>query len=85
MGPRNRKEKRSTRAAADESSGSTTVDTTIQTKCLDCVICYTDIDITNRESYMLAPCGHIFHRECLEQWMEVKMECPICRMELPPL
>mmetsp|Transcript_6868 Transcript_6868/g.14993 ORF Transcript_6868/g.14993 Transcript_6868/m.14993 type:complete len:1215 (+) Transcript_6868:309-3953(+) len=50
---------------------------------LDCVICYNDIDATKRTGYMIAPCNHIFHRDCLMQWMEVKMECPICRKELP--
>jgi len=52
---------------------------------LDCVICYNPIDIQNRRGYMLAPCDHIFHRDCLMQWMDVKMECPICRTELPAL
>lgn len=51
----------------------------------DCVICYTDIDIRNRNGYMLAPCDHLFHKDCLVQWMEVKMECPICRKDLPAL
>lgn len=52
---------------------------------LDCSICYDDIDVHDRSGYMLAPCNHIFHRHCLLQWMDVKMECPICRIELPPL
>lgn len=52
---------------------------------LDCVICYNEIDINDRQGYMLAPCDHIFHRQCLEQWMEVKMECPICRKDLPAI
>jgi len=52
---------------------------------LDCSICYDGIDIRDRERYMLAPCDHIFHRDCLVQWMDVKMECPICRTELPAL
>jgi hypothetical protein len=52
---------------------------------LDCVICYNGIDVHNRKGYMLAPCNHVFHRECLVQWMDVKMECPICRTELPSL
>ena len=52
---------------------------------LDCVICYNSIDVQNRRGYMLAPCDHIFHRDCLVQWMDVKMECPICRTELPTL
>jgi transmembrane E3 ubiquitin-protein ligase len=41
----------------------------------DCVICYNEIDIQNRTGYMLAPCEHLFHKDCLVQWMEVKMEC----------
>ena len=52
---------------------------------LDCVICCSGIDVRNRRDYMLAPCDHIFHRQCLVQWMDVKMECPICRTELPSL
>ena len=52
---------------------------------LDCCICYDSIDIRNRAAYMLAPCDHLFHRNCLMQWMDVKMECPICRSDLPSL
>jgi hypothetical protein len=52
---------------------------------LDCSICYDGIDVRKRPDYMLAPCNHLFHRECLSQWMDVKMECPICRTELPAL
>lgn len=51
----------------------------------DCVICYNKINSENRKGYMLAPCEHIFHKDCLVQWMEVKMECPICRTRLPEL
>lgn len=50
---------------------------------LDCVICCNSINHHNRKGYMLAPCDHIFHKDCLIQWMDVKMECPICRTELP--
>ena len=52
---------------------------------LECSICYEGIDIQRRSEYMLAPCNHLFHRECLVQWMDVKMECPICRTNLPVL
>ncbi|KAI8814364.1 hypothetical protein BJ742DRAFT_787266 [Cladochytrium replicatum] len=38
-----------------------------------------------RLNYMVTPCHHIFHTDCLERWMEVKLECPICRTELPPI
>ena len=29
--------------------------------------------------YMLTPCKHIFHSECLENWLEQKKECPNCK------
>ncbi|KAL7552113.1 hypothetical protein ACHAWF_015322 [Thalassiosira exigua] len=46
---------------------------TSDTPTLDCVICYNEIDVNDRKNYMLAPCDHIFHRHCLEQWMDVKV------------
>ncbi|RLN15370.1 hypothetical protein BBJ28_00007894 [Nothophytophthora sp. Chile5] len=49
---------------------------------VDCVICMVEIDVDARD-YMIAPCDHIFHRECLQGWMQVKMECPTCRCVLP--
>ena len=65
-------------ARASETTEST--ETTI-----DCSICYDPINVRDRHGYMLGPCDHLFHRDCLVQWMDVKMECPICRTELPPL
>jgi hypothetical protein len=51
---------------------------------LECVICYDAVEVTMRD-YMLAPCEHIFHKDCLMKWMDVKMECPVCRGPLPEL
>ena len=34
------------------------------------------------KSYMYTPCNHVFHTECLEQWLEYKKECPSCRKSL---
>jgi hypothetical protein len=36
-------------------------------------------------SYMVTPCRHIFHTECLEGWMDYRLQCPICRDNLVPL
>eukprot|EP00804_Cyclotella_cryptica_P025963 CCRYP_002790-RA/>CCRYP_002790-RA protein AED:0.01 eAED:0.01 QI:255/1/1/1/0.66/0.5/4/203/1156 len=71
----------------EESNNGTTMMSTdaSDAQTLDCVICYNEIDVNDRSGYMLAPCLHIFHSTCLEQWMEVKMECPICRCNLPAL
>ncbi|XWW96793.1 hypothetical protein V2A60_004773 [Cordyceps javanica] len=38
-----------------------------------------------RRMYMVTPCRHIFHTPCLESWMKFRLQCPICREDLPPL
>ena len=49
---------------------------------VECVICMTLIEDTHA-GCMITPCDHIFHRDCLQQWMDVKMECPSCRASIP--
>jgi len=56
----------------------------------DCVICMGDLAEDDRRTNegmqrIVTPCDHRFHRQCLEQWMDIKMECPTCRAELPPI
>ncbi|MCJ1461926.1 hypothetical protein MMC07_000526 [Pseudocyphellaria aurata] len=41
--------------------------------------------IFSRRAYMVTPCRHIFHTPCLEGWMRYRLQCPICRDNLPPL
>lgn len=36
-------------------------------------------------NYMVTPCRHIFHAECLENWMDLRLVCPVCRETLPPI
>jgi hypothetical protein len=40
-----------------------------------------DLNI-NKKPYMITPCKHIFHSECLEAWLKMKKECPSCRQEI---
>lgn len=54
------------------------------TASIECVICYNPIEFSAGEDYMLTPCDHLFHGECLTRWTEVKLECPVCRCPLPP-
>ena len=49
----------------------------------ECVICYNDIALS-KGRYMVTPCEHLFHTECLKQWLEIKLECPVCRHALEP-
>ncbi len=39
-----------------------------------CVICFGIIvDVNNRNASVISPCNHIFHRDCVERWIEVKV------------
>ncbi|KAG5188182.1 hypothetical protein JKP88DRAFT_206755 [Tribonema minus] len=49
----------------------------------ECAICYNVVDPSLR-THMVTPCDHCFHTECLQQWINIKMECPTCRSTLPP-
>jgi len=50
----------------------------------ECVICMTTIEADDGE-IMVTPCNHNFHGPCLQQWMDIKLECPTCRAMLPDL
>lgn len=68
-------------------------------KVFDCAICMNEIDVPviskekdgsattwlEQRNYMVTPCRHIFHSECLEGWMNLRLVCPVCRETLPPL
>ncbi|ODQ81559.1 hypothetical protein BABINDRAFT_159833 [Babjeviella inositovora NRRL Y-12698] len=63
----------------------------------DCAVCMSEVvvpiksdrnpDVGNiaRTKYMVTPCRHVFHTDCLEGWMKYKLQCPVCRNGLPPL
>lgn len=66
----------------------------------ECAICMAMVDLpihkhdkpkskltsnSNNKEYMITPCFHIFHTECLEDWMKYKLQCPVCRNGLPPV
>ncbi|PSS12945.1 hypothetical protein M430DRAFT_36156 [Amorphotheca resinae ATCC 22711] len=43
------------------------------------------VGMLGRRLYMVTPCRHVFHSACLEGWMRFRLQCPICRENLPPL
>lgn len=70
-------------------------DGVINCECL-CPICMNSLTLTIvkdpqsapsnlQKDYMVTPCYHIFHDECLELWMKYKLQCPVCRQVLPPI
>lgn len=46
---------------------------------------YNDDNPAITKTYMITPCNHIYHPECLTYWMNNKLVCPVCRSNLPPL
>ena len=41
---------------------------------LNCVICMSIIvNVDNHAECVISPCNHIFHRDCLNRWMEEKV------------
>ena len=45
-----------------------------------CVICQDDFKEDNKRAKLF--CGHKFHTCCIKEWMNHKMTCPLCNMEL---
>lgn len=42
------------------------------------------VRLIKRKKYMITPCFHVFHTNCLESWMMYKLQCPNCRSSIPP-
>ena len=45
-----------------------------------CPICSEDYSLG--EELLELPCNHVFHRNCVIPWLEMKKTCPICRCKL---
>ncbi|XP_073139556.1 uncharacterized protein [Henckelia pumila] len=48
---------------------------------ISCAICIEDLDQV--EEVTKLPCLHLFHRECIVQWLKRSHFCPICRFNMP--
>ncbi|EQC30194.1 hypothetical protein SDRG_12046 [Saprolegnia diclina VS20] len=48
----------------------------------DCTICldaFEHADLAVAGAILKLPCGHCFHRDCLHDWCNRAMTCPVCR------
>ncbi|CAN6272112.1 unnamed protein product [Urochloa humidicola] len=48
-----------------------------------CAVCLEDVRRGEAVRRMPA-CGHVFHKECVDMWLESHVTCPLCRRELLP-
>lgn len=42
-----------------------------------CRVCLCDYE--NDEEIKILPCLHKYHKECIDEWLKDKTECPVCR------
>ena len=47
----------------------------------ECSICLNPVRYTRASKQL--ECGHLYHRECIDKWMEVGDTCPMCRSHVP--
>lgn len=46
---------------------------------LDCIICMEKFEENEKVKQLL--CGHIFHGDCIDKWLEKEKKCPFCKSE----
>ena len=46
-----------------------------------CPICFNVATQDGNHRLCALPCGHMFGYMCLQQWLELKCECPMCRTQ----
>ena len=65
-----------------EENETSTPDANVQ-QCEDefeCLICLSPVEDGDRVGVTV--CGHIFHQECLKQWIARKNQCPLCKKRI---
>ncbi|CAO1405442.1 unnamed protein product, partial [Diamesa tonsa] len=45
-----------------------------------CTICLSQFELDNDVRRL--PCMHLFHRDCVDQWLVTSKHCPICRVDI---
>jgi hypothetical protein len=62
---------------ADEITATTV---TAEMKDLNCAICVSKCEID--EKIIETMCKHVFHNNCISEWVQYKSECPVCRQSI---
>ena len=46
----------------------------------NCVVCLSEFQIGDIISAL--PCCHVFHTNCIENWLKKELNCPVCKFEV---
>lgn len=49
---------------------------------LECAVCLSELEDTEMLRLLMPKCNHVFHRECIDRWLELHTTCPVCRTNL---
>jgi hypothetical protein len=47
----------------------------------DCTVCMEGIEAGSEATRM--PCSHVYHSDCIVQWLRTSYSCPLCRYHMP--
>ncbi|CAL0328890.1 unnamed protein product [Lupinus luteus] len=53
----------------------------VEGNCDECTICLQDFQV-GQFCQVLPVCSHSFHSDCIDQWLQKKLTCPICRISI---
>jgi hypothetical protein len=48
-----------------------------------CSVCLDEIG--ENDPFLITPCKHVFHDQCLRRWVDEHADCPLCRTGLPSI
>nr|KYP75760.1 RING-H2 finger protein ATL3B [Cajanus cajan] len=48
---------------------------------MECTVCLSEFEDKDTIK-MLPKCAHVFHQQCIDNWLPSHMTCPICRHNL---
>ncbi|XP_019077610.1 E3 ubiquitin-protein ligase At4g11680-like [Vitis vinifera] len=48
----------------------------------DAVCCICLEKYVDNDELRELPCGHFFHKECVDEWLKINARCPLCQSEI---